>query len=74
MIFSLFELLPKVRTLDIRDNIRSTDIAVIDRLLNTLMRGADVACQVSTREGFEIKVRAYSAPLTSQPCLHSSGR
>jgi alpha,alpha-trehalose phosphorylase (configuration-retaining) len=28
----------------------------IDRLLDALMRGADLACQVSTREGFEIKV------------------
>lgn len=28
-----------------------------DRLLDALMRGADLACQVSTREGFEIKVQ-----------------
>ncbi|KZV97737.1 hypothetical protein EXIGLDRAFT_764100 [Exidia glandulosa HHB12029] len=28
----------------------------VDRLLDALMRGADIACQVSTREGFEIKV------------------
>jgi hypothetical protein len=28
----------------------------VDRLLDALMRGCDIACQVSTREGFEIKV------------------
>lgn len=27
-----------------------------DRLLNAMLRGADVVCQVSTREGYEIKV------------------
>jgi hypothetical protein len=32
----------------------------VDRLLDALMRGADMACQVSTREGFEIKVSTRS--------------
>lgn len=42
-----------------------TDTLRADRLLDALMRGADLACQVSTREGFEIKVRSCcgSCPL-----------
>ena len=42
------------------DGIRNDVIAVrapsSDRLLNSIMRGCDIACQVSTREGYEVKV------------------
>ncbi|EIN08341.1 UDP-Glycosyltransferase/glycogen phosphorylase [Punctularia strigosozonata HHB-11173 SS5] len=40
----------------IRDDIYLLRAPPDDRLLDALMRGADIACQVSTREGFEIKV------------------
>ncbi|GAA5840511.1 hypothetical protein JCM5353_006572 [Sporobolomyces roseus] len=40
----------------IRDDIFSVRAPSSDRLLNTILRGADVVCQVSTREGYEIKV------------------
>ncbi|KZV97732.1 UDP-Glycosyltransferase/glycogen phosphorylase [Exidia glandulosa HHB12029] len=42
----------------IRDDIYALRAPPDDRLLDALMRGADIACQVSTREGFEIKVRS----------------
>lgn len=41
---------------DIKDDIFAVRAPAEDRLLDALIRGADVACQVSTREGFEIKV------------------
>lgn len=41
---------------DIRDDIHAIRAPSSDRLLNAMMRGADVVCQVSTREGYEIKV------------------
>ncbi|TFK46849.1 UDP-Glycosyltransferase/glycogen phosphorylase [Heliocybe sulcata] len=40
----------------IKDDVFAVRAPAEDRLLDALMRGADVACQVSTREGFEIKV------------------
>ncbi|GAA5852904.1 hypothetical protein JCM8547_004729 [Rhodosporidiobolus lusitaniae] len=40
----------------VRDDIHAIRAPPSDRLLNAMMRGADVACQVSTREGYEIKV------------------
>jgi hypothetical protein len=40
----------------IRNDIYALRAPPDDRLLDALMRGADLACQVSTREGFEIKV------------------
>ncbi|KDQ58564.1 glycosyltransferase family 4 protein [Jaapia argillacea MUCL 33604] len=41
---------------DIKDDIYYVRAPAEDRLLDALMRGADLVCQVSTREGFEIKV------------------
>ncbi|GAA5979017.1 hypothetical protein JCM11641_004945 [Rhodosporidiobolus odoratus] len=40
----------------IRDDIHAIRAPPSDRLLNAILRGADVVCQVSTREGYEIKV------------------
>ncbi|CEQ42011.1 SPOSA6832_03785 [Sporobolomyces salmonicolor] len=40
----------------IRDDIHAIRAPPSDRLLNAMLRGADVVCQVSTREGYEIKV------------------
>ncbi|KWU42314.1 UDP-Glycosyltransferase/glycogen phosphorylase [Rhodotorula sp. JG-1b] len=40
----------------IRDDIFGIRAPPSDRLLNAMLRGADVVCQVSTREGYEIKV------------------
>ncbi|GAA5988230.1 hypothetical protein JCM10908_002123 [Rhodotorula pacifica] len=40
----------------IRDDIFAIRAPPSDRLLNAMLRGADVVCQVSTREGYEIKV------------------
>ncbi|GAA5907006.1 hypothetical protein JCM6882_000029 [Rhodosporidiobolus microsporus] len=39
-----------------RDDIFAIRAPPSDRLLNAMLRGADVVCQVSTREGYEIKV------------------
>ncbi|GAA6034583.1 hypothetical protein JCM8097_005408 [Rhodosporidiobolus ruineniae] len=41
---------------NIRDDIFAIRAPPSDRLLNAMLRGADVVCQVSTREGYEIKV------------------
>ncbi|TNY17435.1 UDP-Glycosyltransferase/glycogen phosphorylase [Rhodotorula diobovata] len=41
---------------DIRDDIFAIRAPPSDRLLNAILRGADVVAQVSTREGYEIKV------------------
>jgi trehalose-6-phosphate synthase len=41
----------------VREDVYAIRAPPDDRLLDALMRGADLACQVSTREGFEIKVR-----------------
>ncbi|GAA6023380.1 hypothetical protein JCM10207_002526 [Rhodosporidiobolus poonsookiae] len=41
---------------DVRDDIFAIRAPPSDRLLNAMLRGADVVCQVSTREGYEIKV------------------
>ncbi|KAG8927276.1 hypothetical protein FRC03_009834 [Tulasnella sp. 419] len=41
---------------DVKDDIFAVRAPPDDRLLDAMMRGCDVACQVSTREGFEIKV------------------
>ncbi|KPV77781.1 glycosyltransferase family 4 protein [Rhodotorula graminis WP1] len=40
----------------IRDDIIAIRAPPSDRLLNAMMRGADVVAQVSTREGYEVKV------------------
>ncbi|PVF99627.1 UDP-Glycosyltransferase/glycogen phosphorylase [Serendipita vermifera] len=50
------EMLTKPEFEEFRDDVYAARAPPEDRLLNTLLRGADVACQVSTREGFEIKV------------------
>lgn len=41
---------------NIRADVHAIRCPPSDRLLNALLRGADVVCQVSTREGYEIKV------------------
>ncbi|GJN91275.1 hypothetical protein Rhopal_004294-T1 [Rhodotorula paludigena] len=41
---------------DVRDDIFAIRAPPSDRLLNAMLRGADVVAQVSTREGYEIKV------------------
>ncbi|KAJ8293381.1 Trehalose phosphorylase [Rhodotorula toruloides] len=40
----------------IREDIYAIRAPPSDRLLNAMLRGSDVVCQVSTREGYEIKV------------------
>ncbi|GAA6005919.1 hypothetical protein JCM11491_004060 [Sporobolomyces phaffii] len=41
---------------ELRDDVFAVRAPSSDRLLDTILRGADVVCQVSAREGYEIKV------------------
>lgn len=56
VLHELQETIGKDEFKEFRDDIYALRAPPDDRLLDALMRGADLACQVSTREGFEIKV------------------
>ncbi|GAA5912267.1 uncharacterized protein JCM6883_003301 [Sporobolomyces salmoneus] len=53
---SLYEQLSDPLFDGIRHDIFAVRAPSSDRLFNTILRGSDVVCQVSTREGYEIKV------------------
>ncbi|KAJ3041322.1 hypothetical protein HK097_002296, partial [Rhizophlyctis rosea] len=52
----VLEMLEREEYKAIKDDVIAARLPPSDQLLNTLMRGALVALQLSTREGFEIKV------------------
>ncbi|GAA5936386.1 hypothetical protein JCM10213_000304 [Rhodosporidiobolus nylandii] len=56
VLHKLLEQLENEKFRSIRDDIHAIRAPPSDRLLNAMLRGADVVCQVSTREGYEIKV------------------
>ncbi|GAA5982284.1 hypothetical protein JCM5350_007722 [Sporobolomyces pararoseus] len=53
---ALYEQLSDPSFDSIRDDIFAVRAPSSDRLLNSILEGADVVCQVSIREGYEIKV------------------